>query len=970
MFKSVKTKILAVLISLSLLTFILAFIGIFNINRVSRTSNSVIEERIPLARCAEQAQIAGLSGVNIMNEALAVQDPEELDKVFQLEGRIREDQINFDMFIRAMIWGSESEAFKNSSGGLTYSEWRRKGREGVIKVEQAPAKIRQLAGMADIYYSGFIKYVKEVFKAQKRILRLRLMGEINGRISNTRYELQNHIQKANRYISLTNTTLDEVVSDVYGYLELAGEDIQKTHDSAFFTLLMFSIGIFGLSVILGLVFSRSISNPIIKLTQSTREIAAGDLDQKIEIDSKDEIGELSASFNKMAEDLGSSMVSRDYMDNILQSMINSLVVLDPNGVIQTVNKATEKMLGYSKEELIGLKIETLFTNGSLSEFDLPGLIKKGSISDEERIYRTKAGERKDVIFSASVMHNAKGRIEGIVCVAQDITKLKQTERALQEATQAAEKAKEAAEAANEAKSMFLARMSHEIRTPMNSVIGFSDMLLDTNMNEEQIEYARNITKSGEALLALINEILDFSKIEAGQLTFQSIDFDLEVTAFDVCHLIQPRLENRPVEVLCRISDKIPGYVQSDPGRIRQVFVNLLGNAAKFTYKGEIELFLDVEEETEDKLKLRGWVKDTGIGIPPDKLEMIFELFQQADGSTTRRYGGTGLGLAISRQIVRHLGGEIWVDSELDKGSDFNFSFWVDKSSKRFEKQPKVEILTNKKVLIVDDNINNLNILKHIFDRVQMRSVGIRKGKDVIPMLEAGIAESDPFDICVLDIQMPRVSGYQVAKAIRKHIDPKLSNIPVLAFSSSVSKRTKMYREAGFDGFLPKPVQRYKLLTMVRRLLGEKIDSEEEREKRTVITQHSLTEEAKHAINILLAEDNLVNQKLARYMLTKAGYQVEVANNGQETVEKFTKEPDRFSLIFMDVNMPEMDGREATRVLRNRGYKDIPIIALTADAMKEDRDKCIEAGMNDYLAKPIRREHVYNMVRKWIFEREV
>lgn len=970
MFKSVKTKILAVLISLSLLTFVLAFFGIYNINRVSRTSNLVIEERIPLARCAEQAQLAGLSGVNVMHEALSVQDPEDLDRVFQLEGKIREDQINFDMYVHAIIWGSESEAFKNSSGGLTYSEWKRKGRESVLEVQQAPAKIRQLAGMADIYYSGFIKYVKEVFKAQKRILRLRLMGEINGRISNTRDELQKHIQKANRYISLTNSTLEEVVQDVYSYLELAGDDIQKTHDSALFTLLLFSIGIFGLSVILGLVFSKSISNPIIKLTQSTQKIAAGDLDQKIKIDSKDEIGDLAASFNKMAEDLGSSMVSRDYMDNILQSMINSLVVLDPNGVIQTVNKATERMLGYKKEELIGLKIETLFTNGSLAEFDLPSLIKKGNISDEERVYCTKEGERKDVIFSASVMHNAKGVIEGIVCVAQDISKLKQTERALQEATQSAEKAREAAEAANEAKSMFLARMSHEIRTPMNSVIGFSDMLLDTHMNEEQIEYARNITKSGEALLALINEILDFSKIEAGQLTFQSIDFDLEVTAFDVCHLIQPRLENRPVEVLCRISDKIPGYVRSDPGRIRQVFVNLLGNAAKFTNRGEIELLLDIEEETEDKLKLRGWVKDTGIGIPPDKLEMIFELFQQADGSTTRRYGGTGLGLAISRQIVRHLEGDIWVESEVDKGSTFNFSFWLDKSGKKFEKQPKVEILTGKKVLIVDDNQNNLDILKHIFDRVQMRSVGIRKGIEVIPTLEAGFANGDPFDICVLDIQMPKVSGYQVAKEIRKHKDPRVANIPILAFSSSISKRTKMYREAGFDGFLPKPVQRYKLLTMIRRLLGEKIDSEEEREKRTVITQHSLTEEAKHAINILLAEDNLVNQKLARYMLTKAGYQVEVANNGQETVEKFTKEPERYSLIFMDVNMPEMDGREATRVLRNRGYTDIPIIAMTADAMKEDRDKCIEAGMNDYLAKPIRREHVYGMIRKWIFEREI
>ncbi|MBN2400542.1 MAG: PAS domain S-box protein [Candidatus Aminicenantes bacterium] len=532
----------------------------------------------------------------------------------------------------------------------------------------------------------------------------------------------------------------------------------------------------------------------------------------------------------------------------------------------------------------------------------------------------------------------------------------------------AEKARAAAEAASQAKGMFLSRMSHEIRTPMNSVIGFSDMLLDTELNEEQVEFVRNITKSGEALLSLINEILDFSKIEAGQMSFQSIDFDLEVTAFDVCHITQPRLGNKPVEIFCRVGDNLPAFIKSDPTRIRQVLLNLISNAIKFTHEGEIDLFIDVEAENERQLKLHATVRDTGIGIPADKLETVFELFQQVDGSITRKYGGTGLGLAICKQIARLLKGEVWVESELGQGSTFHFTAWVDKSDKVFVRQPQVDLLAGKNALLVDDNTNNLNILSHVVQLVGMRSEAVRRGGDVLPALQKALAAKDPFDICILDIQMPDMSGYEVSKQLRAQKEPLFAGLKLLAFSSSVTKRIKMFKEAGFDGFLPKPIQRHTLITMLKRLLGEAdVKIEPKAEKEVVITQHTLAEEAKHSVRILLAEDNPMNQKLAQYMLTKAGYQLEVANNGREAIEKYTVEPERFDLIFMDVHMPEMDGLEATRVLRNRGYQETPIIAMTADAMKEDREKCLQAGMNDYMAKPIKREEVFAMVKRWVFE---
>lgn len=596
---------------------------------------------------------------------------------------------------------------------------------------------------------------------------------------------------------------------------------------------------------------------------------------------------------------------------------------------------------------------------------LVGLIEKETRSDNRETW---------VSTNKMPLCDTQGGVIGTFGISRDITAQKQAELALHEAMTAlkkaneiAEQARNTAEAASQAKGMFLARMSHEIRTPMNSVIGFADMLLDTEMSEEQVEYVRNITKSGEALLSLINEILDFSKIEAGQLTFQSIDFDLEITAFDVCSITQPRLGNKPVEIICRIGDAVPGFIKSDPSRIRQVLLNLMGNATKFTEEGEIELAVEVEEETESRLKLHATVRDTGIGIPQNKLESIFELFQQADGSVTRKYGGTGLGLAICREIARIMDGEVWAESTVGKGSTFHFTAWVDRSEKVVAKTPQIKALIGKRALLVDDNESNLVVLSHALTVAGMRTTSLMKSTDTLPTLREAVAAGDPYEVIILDIQMPEISGYEISGLIRQDADPRINLIKILAFSSSISRRIKMFKESGFDGFLPKPIQRHKLLAMLKRLIGEEAKPEEEKAKATIITQHVLVEEAKRAVRILLAEDNPMNQRLAQVMLTKAGYQMSVANNGKEAVEKFTAEPERYDLIFMDLHMPELDGLEATKVLRNRGYKDVPIIAMTADAMKEDRDRCLDVGMNDYLAKPIRREEVFAMVKKWVFK---
>ncbi len=530
------------------------------------------------------------------------------------------------------------------------------------------------------------------------------------------------------------------------------------------------------------------------------------------------------------------------------------------------------------------------------------------------------------------------------------------------------KARDKARKAERMKSVFLANMSHEIRTPLNAVIGFTDMLLETQLNESQMDHLKTVNKSGDALLALLNDILDFSKIESGEMDLEEIEFDPELLGYEVCELIRPRVESNPIEILCRIGDTIPQKVKGDPYRVRQVLSNLMSNAAKFTKAGEIELSLYVDEEGPDQIKLHAAIRDTGIGIPKETLSNIFIPFEQADSSTTRKYGGTGLGLSICKEISALMKGDLWAESEAGQGSVFHFTAWYGKVEDRQVRKIIPVPLSGKKALIVDDNLSNLDVLNHTLTRAGMRVVAKVEPGEVMPALKENLATQDPFDICIFDILMPRISGCELAKKIRESTT-LYSDIPLIALSSSSRRDADRCMEAGFDAFLTKPCHRQKLLQMIERILGQPKDrGRDVTAVGQILTPYRVQEELKHSVNILVVEDNPVNQKLTEMILTKAGYHVTVVGDGQEAVQEYTKTPEDFDLIFMDVQMPGMDGIAATKALREKGFHSIPIIAMTAHAMKDDKAKCLESGMDDYISKPIKREQVFKVLENWVFNK--
>lgn len=748
---------------------------------------------------------------------------------------------------------------------------------------------------------------------------------------------------------------------------------------------------FAVFTIIGIIFSASIIillmkeflNPLIILTSQVERIGSESGKRHLlNINARGEIAILENSFNEMLKKLYNREEELSRLSRAVEFSSAIVLITDVDGIIEYVNPKFTEITGYTREEVVGKKPSILKSgNKTQEEYRLLWeTIKSGKEWRGVFLNKKKNGELYWASSSISSVKDASGNIINFVSIQEDITKIIKAEEDLQ-------KAKEMAEAANMAKSNFLASMSHEIRTPMNAIIGVSDLLLETNLTPDQLRYVKIFKNAGENLLNIINDILDLSKIEAGHIEIEYMDFDLIETVEKTCEIMSLKAHEKGLDFICHIHNDIPAHLKGDPFRLKQVLTNLIGNAIKFTDNGEVvvelSLFKDkskteiskseeINASAKNKIKeecayvdILFSVKDTGIGIPEDKIKVIFDKFTQIDTSTTRKYSGSGLGLAISKNLVTLMGGNLWVESKVGKGSSFFFTLPFGVGEKYPEKifEEKVD-LKGKKILIIDDNATNRIILTETLNTWGIDVKEAESGEKGIFELKKAKESGISFDLILLDYHMPFMDGFSVAERIRQ--DLSISDTAIIMLTSDYGRQHSL-RSRGLNiaAFITKPIKRGELKSIISETIGsaKKMPEIDTEEAEKTIKSYNLTK----PINILISEDSEDNRNLLQAFLKDLPFNLFFAKNGEEAVSLFMERP--YNLIFMDIQMPVKDGYTATREIRQiereRNLEKTPILALTAYALKEEIQKSLEAGCDAHITKPIKKAELIDVIKKYV-----
>ncbi|HEV3343107.1 MAG TPA: PAS domain S-box protein [Pirellulales bacterium] len=644
--------------------------------------------------------------------------------------------------------------------------------------------------------------------------------------------------------------------------------------------------------------------------------------------------------------------SEQRLQSILDNARAVIYVKAIDGRYVLVNRLFESLFHVRRGEVVGKSDLDLFPADMAEAFRANDhrVLSAGAALQFEEVAPHDDGPHT-YVSTKFLLYDSFGVPHALCGISTDITERKRAEVELH-------KAKEAAEAASQAKSVFLANMSHEIRTPMNGIIGMTELVLDTPLSPDQREYLTLVKESADSLLTVINDILDFSKVEAGKLNLEQVPFALRDSLGDAMKSLAFRAHTKGLELACHVAPEVPEYLTGDPGRLRQVVNNLVGNAVKFTDRGEVVVDVQVEDESDGRVTLHFCIADTGVGVPVEKQALIFEAFEQADSSTTRRFGGTGLGLAISRSLIEMMGGRIWLESEAGRGSRFHFTARLHRARPPKPAAASERVtLTNLPVLVVDDNATNRRILDEMLRNWQMRPTTVDGGRAALAEMQRAAASGQPFSLVLLDANMPAMDGFELAAEIGRHAQFAGATIMMLT-SGDRPDDLRRCRELGIASYLMKPIKQSELLDAIMSVLGQHVAPE------AAVEEGPAPAAPGRHLRVLLAEDSVVNQKLAVYLLEKWGHHVTVANNGHEAVARVQAEP--FDVVLMDVQMPEMDGLEATAAIRQHEIakgQHVPIMAMTAHAMVGDRERCLESGMDDYLSKPIRARELLAVIEK-------